>query len=173
MRYQTLGGTGLLVSEICLGTMTFGGPGAGIWSNIGQVGQADADAIVARALDAGVNFIDTADVYSGGLSEEITGRAMVNSGRKRTDIVLATKCTGATGTGPNDRGSSRGHIMDSAKASPLRPHSASLDSDASASATVAPKAPRGATQPQPDAATIRAASLSSLTDATTGRPQAR
>jgi len=117
MRYQTLGGTGLLVSEICLGTMTFGGPGAGIWSNIGQVGQADADAIVTRALDAGVNFIDTADVYAQGLSEEITGQAMKNSGRKRTDIVLATKCTGATGTGPNDRGSSRGHIMDSVKAS--------------------------------------------------------
>ena len=117
MRYQTLGGTGLLVSEICLGTMTFGGPGAGIWSNIGQVGQADADAIVTRALDAGVNFIDTADVYAQSLSEEITGQAMKNSGRKRTDIVLATKCTGATGTGPNDRGSSRGHIMDAVKQS--------------------------------------------------------
>jgi len=115
MRYQTLGGTGLLVSEICLGTMTFGGQG--VWTNIGQLDQSVADAVVARALDAGVNFIDTADVYSEGLSEEITGRAMVNSGRKRTDIVLATKCTGATGAGPNDRGSSRGHIMDSVKAS--------------------------------------------------------
>ena len=117
MRYQTLGGTGLLVSEICLGTMTFGGPGAGIWSNIGQVGQAAADQIIVRALDGGVNFIDTADVYAQGLSEEITGQAMKNSGRRRTDIVLATKCNGATGTGPNDRGSSRGHIMDSVKAS--------------------------------------------------------
>jgi len=116
MRYKPLGGTGLLVSEICLGTMTFGGNG-GIWSNIGQLDQRTADGVVARALDAGVNFIDTADVYSLGLSEEITGKAMVNSGRKRTDIVLATKCTGATGQGPNDRGSSRGHIMDSVKAS--------------------------------------------------------
>lgn len=106
----------MLVSEICLGTMTFGGNG-GIWSNIGQLDQRTADGVVARALDAGVNFIDTADVYSLGLSEEITGKAMVNSGRKRTDIVLATKCTGATGQGPNDRGSSRGHIMDSVKAS--------------------------------------------------------
>jgi aryl-alcohol dehydrogenase-like predicted oxidoreductase len=107
----------LLVSEICLGTMTFAGPNQGIWSNIGQLDQSVADGIVARALDAGVNFVDTADVYALGLSEEITGRAMVNSGRKRTDIVLATKCTGATGTGPKDRGSSRGHIMDSVKAS--------------------------------------------------------
>ncbi len=115
MRYKSLGGTGLLVSEICLGTMTFGG--AGFWTAIGQLDQATADAIVSRALDAGVNFIDTADVYSEGLSEEITGRAMVNSGRARTDIVLATKCTGGTGKGVNDRGSSRGHIMDAVKAS--------------------------------------------------------
>ncbi|WP_299733298.1 aldo/keto reductase [Devosia sp.] len=117
MRYKPLGGTGLLVSEICLGTMTFGGTGGGIWSNIGQLDQQTADGIVTRALDAGVNFIDTADVYSQGISEEITGKAMVNSGRKRTDIVLATKMTGAMGQGPNDRGSSRGHIMDAVKAS--------------------------------------------------------
>ncbi|MDB5589457.1 MAG: yajO [Devosia sp.] len=107
----------MLVSEICLGTMTFGGTGGGIWSNIGQLDQQTADGIVTRALDAGVNFIDTADVYSQGISEEITGKAMVNSGRKRTDIVLATKMTGAMGQGPNDRGSSRGHIMDAVKAS--------------------------------------------------------
>ena len=115
MRYKPLGGTGLLVSEICLGTMTFGG--AGYWTAIGQLDQSVADKIVSRALDSGVNFIDTADVYSEGLSEEITGRAIVNSGRKRTDVVLATKTNGATGKGPNDRGSSRGHIMDSVKAS--------------------------------------------------------
>ena len=116
MRYKPLGGTGLLVSEICLGTMTFGGRG-GIWTNIGEVGQEAADAIFARALAAGVNFVDTADVYSEGASEEITGRAIANSGRPRTDFVLATKATGATGKGPNDRGSSRGHIMDAVKAS--------------------------------------------------------
>lgn len=115
MRYQPLGGTGLLVSELCLGTMTFGGKG--FWTAIGQLDQSVADRIVASSLDAGINFIDTADVYSEGLSEEITGRAMVNSGRRRTDIVLATKCTGAVGKGPNDRGSSRGHIMDAVKAS--------------------------------------------------------
>jgi aryl-alcohol dehydrogenase-like predicted oxidoreductase len=115
MRYKTLGGTGLLVSEICLGTMTFGG--RGYWTNIGEVEQASADRIVASALDRGVNFIDTADVYSEGLSEEITGRAMVNSGRPRHEIVLATKATGTTGKGANDRGSSRGHIMDAVRAS--------------------------------------------------------
>ncbi len=116
MRYKPLGGTGLLVSEICLGTMTFGGRGQ-MWTNIGQVEQQTADRILARALDAGVNFIDTANVYSEGLSEEITGKAMVNSGRPRSDFVLATKVLGATGKGVNDRGASRGHIMDAVKAS--------------------------------------------------------
>ena len=89
----------------------------GFWTNIGDVGQSAADALLARALDAGINFIDTADVYSEGLSEEITGRAIANSGRPRTDFVLATKVNGSTGKGPNDRGSSRGHIMDALKAS--------------------------------------------------------
>jgi aryl-alcohol dehydrogenase-like predicted oxidoreductase len=115
MRYKTLGGTGLLVSEICLGTMTFGG--RGFWTAIGTLDQSVADGIVARALDAGVNFIDTADVYSEGISEEITGRAIVSSGRKRSDIVLATKAFGQTGPGPNDKSASRGHIMDAVKAS--------------------------------------------------------
>lgn len=116
MRYKTLGGTGLLVSEICLGTMTFGGRG-GFWTAIGTLDQSVADGIVARALDAGVNFIDTADIYSDGLSEEITGRAIANSGRPRSDVVLATKVFGSVGEGPNDRGASRGHIMDGVKAS--------------------------------------------------------
>ena len=116
MRTKPLGRTGLLVSEICLGTMTFGGRG-GIWSNIGEIDQSIADRMLARALDAGINFIDTADVYSECLSEEITGRAIANSGRPRTDFVLATKVNGATGKGPNDRGSSRGHIMNAVKTS--------------------------------------------------------
>ncbi len=116
MRRKTLGGTGLLVSEICLGTMTFGGRGE-TWSAIGGLDQSAADGIVARAFDAGVNFLDTADAYSEGMSEEITGRAMVNSGHRRTDFVLATKVFGSVGSGPNDRGASRGHIMDGVKAS--------------------------------------------------------
>ncbi len=115
MRYQTLGNSGLLVSEICLGTMTFGGKG--FWTAIGTLDQSVADQIVGRSLDAGVNFIDTADVYSEGLSEEITGRAMKHSGRARDEIVLATKAHGRVGEGVNQRGSSRGHIMDAVKAS--------------------------------------------------------
>jgi aryl-alcohol dehydrogenase-like predicted oxidoreductase len=115
MRYKTLGGTGLLVSEICLGTMTFGGKGH--WTAIGTLDQAACDGIVARALDQGVNFIDTANVYSEGLSEEITGRALVNSGRPRSSYVLATKVNGGVGPGVNDRGSSRGHIMGQVKES--------------------------------------------------------
>jgi aryl-alcohol dehydrogenase-like predicted oxidoreductase len=115
MRYNRLGNTGISVSEICLGTMTFGG--RGFWTSIGTLDQSVADDLVARAFDAGVNFIDTADVYSEGLSEEITGRAIVNSGRRRTDVILATKVFGSTGPGPNDGGASRGHIMDGVKAS--------------------------------------------------------
>ncbi len=115
MRYRTLGATGLVVSELCLGTMTFGG--RGFWTAIGTLDQGAADRLVARAIEAGVNFIDTADVYSEGLAEEITGRALVNAGIKRTDVVLATKVFGATGAGVNDRGTSRGHIMDGVKAS--------------------------------------------------------
>ncbi|MGA7541333.1 MAG: aldo/keto reductase [Steroidobacteraceae bacterium] len=116
MRYRTLGHTGLLVSEICLGTMTFGGRG-GTWAAIGGVEQSAADEIVRRSLEAGVNFIDTADVYSEGLSEEITGKAIKNSGRPRTEVVLATKVFGPMGEGVNDRGASRGHIMNGVKAS--------------------------------------------------------
>ena len=115
MRYNRLGGTGLQVSEICLGTMTFGGKG--FWTAIGDLDQGAADRIVAKAIESGVNFVDTADVYSEGLSEEVTGRAIVNSGAKRSDIVLATKVFGQTGPGPNERGASRAHIMDGVKAS--------------------------------------------------------
>ena len=115
MRYRTLGDTGLLVSEICLGTMTFGG--RGFWSSIGALDQALADRLLQRSLEAGVNFIDTADVYSEGLSEEITGAAIRNSGRPRTEFVLATKVFGPTGKAVNDRGASRAHIMDGVKAS--------------------------------------------------------
>ncbi len=116
MRYNPLGRTGLFVSELCLGTMTFGG-GEGFWEAIGQVQQEEADALVRTALDAGINFIDTADVYSAGLSEEITGRALKNLGVARDEIVVATKAFGPTGEGPNSRGSSRYHLIDAAQKS--------------------------------------------------------
>ncbi len=112
MKYNQLGNTGLFVSEICLGTMTFGG-GAGFWRVVGEIDQKNATGIVSRSLEAGVNFIDTADVYSEGLSETITGQALKDIGVKRSDVVIATKCYGRTGKGPNDIGASRGHIMDS------------------------------------------------------------
>jgi aryl-alcohol dehydrogenase-like predicted oxidoreductase len=118
MRYNQLGRTGLLVSELCLGTMTFGGDG--LFKAIGQVQQDEADARLKAAVDAGVNFIDTANVYSNGMSEQITGQAIKNIGLKREDVVLATKVLGPMGTGPNDRGASRGHIMDQVKASLTR-----------------------------------------------------
>jgi aryl-alcohol dehydrogenase-like predicted oxidoreductase len=118
MKYKQLGRTGLYVSEICLGTMTFGGnEDAGFWKAIGQLRQAEVDAIIGRALEAGVNFIDTADVYSMGQSERLVGQALKNLGVKRSDVVLATKVFGEMGPGPNDRGASRGHIMDGVKAS--------------------------------------------------------
>ena len=113
--YKTLGNTGLFVSELCLGTMTFGGQGH--WANMGNVQLDDAQALISRALDHGINFIDTADIYSGGASEEIVGQSLRNLGIRREDVVIATKVCGPTGTGPNDAGNSRGHILDSVKAS--------------------------------------------------------
>lgn len=115
MKYHQLGNTGLFVSEICLGTMTFTGenkPG-GIWAGIGDVDQKLATQIVSRSIEAGVNFLDTADVYSAGQSERLTGQAIKDIGIKRSSVVIATKCYGRMGPGPNDIGASRGHIMDS------------------------------------------------------------
>ena len=95
MQYKQFGNTGLFVSEICLGTMTFGGSAeAGMWKAIGTLGQAEADAIVARALSAGVNFFDTADVYSYGQSERLLGQAFRNLGVARKDLVIASKVFG-------------------------------------------------------------------------------
>jgi aryl-alcohol dehydrogenase-like predicted oxidoreductase len=116
MRHHSLGRTGLFVSELCLGTMTFGG-GEGIWGQIGALQQADAERLIGQALDAGINFIDTADVYAGGLSEQITGQALKNLKVARDSVVVATKVFGETGPGPNARGASRSHIMDGVKAS--------------------------------------------------------
>jgi aryl-alcohol dehydrogenase-like predicted oxidoreductase len=116
MRYHPLGRTGLYVSELCLGTMTFGGAGA-MWNKIGDLQQSDAERLVGAALDGGINFIDTADVYSEGQSEQITGQALKNLKVPRESVVVATKVFGETGPGPNARGASRGHIMDGVKAS--------------------------------------------------------
>jgi aryl-alcohol dehydrogenase-like predicted oxidoreductase len=117
MQYKTLGNTGLLVSEICLGTMTFAAGSEGIWKNIGQVDQAGADELTKASIDAGINFLDTADVYADGFSETTVGQSLRNLGIARKDLVIATKVYGRTGPGRNDVGASRGHIMDAVDAS--------------------------------------------------------
>lgn len=113
MHYNKLGSSGLFVSELCFGTMTFGG--GENFDVVGKVQQEEADTLIARALEAGINFIDTADIYSDGNSERITGQALRNLGVKRDEVVVATKVFGNTGTFPNQKGSSRNHIMDGVK----------------------------------------------------------
>jgi len=120
MRNHSLGRTGLFVSELCFGTMTFGGDDASLWGKIGKLQQSDAERLVGQAIDAGINFIDTADVYAGGLSEQITGQALKNLKIPRDKVVVATKVFGETGNGPNARGLSRSHIVDGVKASLAR-----------------------------------------------------
>jgi len=116
IRYKTLGNSGLFVSELCLGAMTFGGD-EGIWGKIGNLQQKEADELIKIALEAGINFIDTANVYGFGASERIVGQSLKNLGVRREDVVVATKVLGPMGDGPNARGASRGHIMSECKAS--------------------------------------------------------
>jgi aryl-alcohol dehydrogenase-like predicted oxidoreductase len=104
LEYRRLGRTGLMVSELCLGTMTFGR----------ELEEEGSREIIARFLDVGGNFIDTADVYETGLSEEITGRAIKDV---RDEVVLATKVRFPMGDGPNDVGLSRKHILAGCEAS--------------------------------------------------------
>ena len=113
MKFRPLADTGVFVSELCLGTMTFGGSGQ-IWEMIGGLDQAAADAIVHRALEAGINFLDTADVYSVGESETMVGKAIAG---RRHELVLATKVRGRMGPGANQVGLSRLHIIQSVEAS--------------------------------------------------------
>ena len=116
MKYNTLGNTGLLVSELCLGTMTFSVT-QGIWKTIAGVDQNLADQLLKISFDSGINFVDTADVYSSGESEKMLAQAIRNVGIARKDIVIATKAYGRVGPGRNDVGASRGHIMDAVDAS--------------------------------------------------------
>ncbi|HWZ91407.1 MAG TPA: aldo/keto reductase, partial [Polyangiaceae bacterium] len=111
MRYNLLGNTGLYVSELCLGSMTFGGENGGMWQAIGRLGQQESLGLVSAALDAGVNFIDTADVYSEGESERLVGAALKSLNRPREQVVVATKVRGRVGPGVNQVGLSRAHIL--------------------------------------------------------------
>jgi 1-deoxyxylulose-5-phosphate synthase len=108
MEYRRLGNTGLKVSRLCLGCMSFGEPGKGAhpWA----LGEADSRPIIARAVEAGINFFDTANVYADGVSEEITGRALKDMAR-RDEVVIATKAWGSWGKGPNQGGLSRKALM--------------------------------------------------------------
>ena len=119
MKYKTLGNTGLLVSQMCLGTMTFS-DGSGIYKHIGNVDQSGADELVKASIEGGINFFDTADVYSAGASETTLGQSFRNLGVARSDVVLATKVSSRMGQGRNDVGASRGHIMDAVEASLAR-----------------------------------------------------
>ncbi len=116
MKYSTLGRTGLLVSELCLGTMTFS-TAEDRWKPIAGVEQPLADELLKTSFDAGINFVDTADVYTDGRSEKTLAQAIRNVGIARKDIVIATKVHSRMGPGPNDVGASRGHIMDAVEAS--------------------------------------------------------
>ncbi|GAC1302997.1 MAG: aldo/keto reductase [Steroidobacteraceae bacterium] len=116
MRYRLLGHTGLYVSELCLGTMTYGG-GSGIWDNIGKLQQEAVDEQMKAAVDAGVNFVDTANVYAHGLSETLVGRSLKNLGLPRDQLIIATKATGAVDETPNGRGHSRHHLFNAIDAS--------------------------------------------------------
>ena len=106
MRYNLLGRTGVLVSELCLGAMTFGGKG--FWEVVGKQGQEEVNSLVDRSIDGGINFMDTANVYSEGESEKLLGKALEG---KRDKIILATKVRGRMGSGVNEIGLSRVHIM--------------------------------------------------------------
>lgn len=106
MNYRFLGNSGLQVSEICFGVMTFTGKTG--WTHLGIQEQKDADRLTSMAIDSGVNFFDTADVYSSGISEIMLGKAL---GKKRKDVVIATKGEGRMGSGPNDEGHSRQHLI--------------------------------------------------------------
>ena len=118
MKYNLLGNTGLKVSELCLGTMTFGGQG--MWTAIGALPQDEANELVKQSVNAGINFIDTANVYSEGLSEMMTGQAIRDLGLKRDDLVIATKVRGTIGTGINNSGLTRKHILQQANESLTR-----------------------------------------------------
>ena len=113
MEYRLLGGSGLKVSVLTMGTMTFGGRGN--FAKVGNVGLDEVRRLIDLVADAGVNMIDTADVYSGGGSEELIGEAM--GGKRKPGMLIATKARFPTGPGPNDRGLSRWHLIEACEAS--------------------------------------------------------
>src|SRR5258706_9410402 len=116
MEYATLGNTGLLVSKLCFGTMTFG-DGRGLFKGISAVGQAGADELVKTAIDGGINFFDTADNYTEGESEKILGQSLKTLNIARKDVVIATKVYSRHGPRRNDVGGALGQLMDAVESS--------------------------------------------------------
>ncbi len=112
MRYRKLGRSGLLVSEMCLGTNTFGGASDKFWQQYGGLGQQAVNALVAKAVEGGINFIDTADAYTNGDSERFVGQAIRDLSLDRSTIYICTKAGTQSGDGPNGCGGSRAHILD-------------------------------------------------------------
>ena len=117
MKYNYIGETGLMVSELCLGTMTFGGQNAGVWDNIGKLQQQEVNALIKAATEAGINFIDTANVYSYGQSEQLLGQALKDLSIPRDQVVIATKVLGKMEERPNSLGLSRYNVFNSVDAS--------------------------------------------------------
>lgn len=117
MKYNYVGNSGLMVSELCFGTMTFGGQDAGMWTNIGQLQQKEVNEMLNAVIESGINFIDTANVYSYGQSEQLLGQGLKDLGAKRDEIVIATKVLGRMNDHPNSAGLSRYHIFGSVEAS--------------------------------------------------------
>ena len=111
MKNKNLGNTGVIVSELCLGAMTFGG--RGFWKAIGEQSQDEVNELIKTSFEYGINFIDTANVYSEGLSEKMLGKGIKELGINRQDLVIASKVRGRMGPGANQVGLSRLHIMDS------------------------------------------------------------
>lgn len=117
MKYNFVGETGLRVSELCLGAMTFGGQDAGIWTQIGQLQQQEVNGLVKAAVDAGINFIDTANVYSFGQSEQLLGQSLKDLAVPRDQVVIATKVLARMDDRPNSIGLSRYNVFNSVDAS--------------------------------------------------------
>ena len=117
MNYNYVGNTGLMVSELCFGTMTFGAQETGMWAQIGRLQQKEVNQMMSAVLESGINFIDTANVYSFGQSEQLLGQALVDMSVKRDEIVTASKVLARMNDSPNSSGLSRYNIFNSVEAS--------------------------------------------------------
>jgi aryl-alcohol dehydrogenase-like predicted oxidoreductase len=117
MKYNLVGKTGLMVSELCFGTMTFGGQNAGIWEKIGKLQQKEVNEMLTAVIESGINFIDTANAYSFGQSEQLLGQGLIDLNVNRDEIIIATKVLARMNEMPNSTGLSRYHIFNSVEAS--------------------------------------------------------